>query len=132
MRRLDKKQQRICCLAAVVCYGVIAVAAQMLLRNLYLLLPADSAFPAIFAQIQSAGMYTPVIPFLAAGYLGSLLLCRIWKARFGWVVAVVLIPMILAILIACGVFFTRVNDVRFGDILLSLLEMLEKGGLDGL
>ena len=132
MRRLDQKQKWICGLAAVLCYGAIAVAAQLLLRNLYLFLPADTAFPAIFAQIQTARMYTPVIPFLLAGYLVSLLLCRVLKARFGWLAAVVLIPVILVVMVVCGVFFTKVNHIRFGDVLLSLLEMLEKGGLDGL
>lgn len=132
MRHLDKKQQGICCLAAVFCYGLIAVAAQLLLRNIYLFLPEDTAFPAIFAQIRTAGMYTPVIPFLLAGYIVSLLLCRVLKAGFGWLAAVVLLPMILVAFVSCGVFFTKVNDIRFGDILLSLLEMLEKGGLDGL
>lgn len=132
MGHVEKKRQLYCCLAAVLCYLLLAVAAQLLLRNLYRFLPSDTAFPAIFFQLRTAAMYTPVLPFVLAGYLSCLLLSRIAKGRLGWLAAMVLIPVFLVALIAGAVFFTKVNDVRFGDILLSLLEMLEKGGLDGL
>lgn len=117
--------------AALLCLST-SMLAQFLIRNLYQLLPQDSVFPAIFAQLRAATIHTPVFFFLIPAYLCCLAGVQLWHKR-AWRIPVVLGGVVLAVLFcALCAFFSTVNGVRFGDILLSLLNVLEKGGLDGL
>lgn len=106
--------------------------AQFLIRNLYQFLPQESVFPAIFAQLQAASIHTPVFFFLIPAYLCCLGGVLLWRKKL-WRIPVVLGGVVLiGLFSALCAYFSTVNGVRFGDILLSLLNVLEKGGLDGL
>ena len=108
--------------AAVLC-------AQVLLRNLSALLSFDETFSAIFAQIATADMTSPVLLMAALSVGMAMLLCHLWRKkrlRFVAVLAGVLLWLVLYLL---AVLLTRVNGVRFCDVLFSLLDVLQKGGL---
>ena len=108
----------------------LVLVAQVVLRNLYRFLTFDQQFYAIFAQIQSARMRSPVVFLLAATFLFSLLAIRLWeRSRGGRIAAVLLGIPVWVLLVAVAVYATTVNDILFGDVLLSLLDVLQKGGL---
>lgn len=94
--------------------------ARMLLRNLFLLLYFAPDFSGIFAQIQAAVLYTPVTLILFAWLLFWLLQRRKGKALsiFLWID-----------IFGVTLLLTRVNGIRFCDVLFSLLNVMEKGGL---
>lgn len=96
--------------------------AQLVLRNLSLFLYFDPEFSAIFAQIRDAALYTPVL-------LIALAVLLFWwiNKRKKWIA-------VLAVLLWLGIFFaavllTKVNGIRFCDVLFSLLDVMKKGGL---
>lgn len=100
--------------------------ARLLLRGLSFLLFFDPQFSAIFAQIAEAEMRTPLILVLLA-VLVYLLLSKLGtqNARRALAGRVLLWP----ILMGATMLLTRVNGIRFCDVLFSLLDVLQKGGL---
>lgn len=123
-----KKMLSICALtAALTAFGVLC--AQLLLRNLGPLLSFDETFSAIFAQIAGAPMVPPVVVTLLFAFGAAVLLTRLWQ-RKPWRFAAVLCGIFFGLLLfALNVLLTRVNGIRFCDVLFSLLDVLEKGGL---
>ena len=123
-----KKVISICCVsAALTVLGVLS--AQLLLRSLSLLLSFDETFSAIFAQIADAPMSPPVVLALLLSLGAASLLHRLWQRksrRFAALLCGLGFEMLLFIF---NVLLTRVNDIRFCDVLFSLLDVLEKGGL---
>lgn len=108
----------------------LVLVAQLALRNLYRFLTFDQQFFTIFAQIQSARMASPVLLLLVATFLYSLLAVRLWKRSRGGRIAAVLLGILVWVLLAVvTIYATTVNDILFGDVLLSLLDVLQKGGL---
>jgi len=104
-----------------------AVCARFLLRNLSLFLSFDSQISAIFAQISCAKMCTSVVWVLLSALAFLLLLwyCTKQKVKFAAIFFSVLLWIIAFV---SAMLFTRVNDIRFCDVLFSLLEVLTKGG----
>lgn len=116
-------------------YGTVMTAAAvlvtwLLLSNLYRFLTFDPQFHDIFAQIADAPMVPPVIPLLLLSTLYCLLGCRLAaKGRGGRVAAVLVgIPVWLLLLVG-SILLTEVHSIRFGDVLFSLLELLQSGVL---
>lgn len=100
--------------------------ARVLLRCLSFLLLFDPQFSAIFAQIAGAEMKTPLL-FMLAAVLVYLLLSKLGTRYERWALAgrIALWP----VLTAAALLLTRVNGIRFCDVLFSLLDVLRKGGL---
>ena len=108
--------------AAVLC-------AQVLLRNLSALLSFDETFGTIFAQIADAPMSPPVAVTLLLSLGAAILLHRLWQKK-PWRFAAALCGLGFGVLLfLLNVLLTRVNGIRFCDVLFSLLDVLEKGGL---
>ena len=126
---MQKKTLRsVCYLSAALTAGA-ALCAQLLLRNLSLLLSFDETFSAIFAQIATAAMDAPVLLLLVPAVGAAVLLHRLWQKRSWRVLAVLLGVIVWLLLFLLAVLLTRVNGIRFGDVLFSLLDVLQKGGL---
>ena len=109
--------------------AIAVLCAQLLLRNLGPLLSFDGIFSAIFAQIATADMTSPMLPVLVLSAATAILLHRLWqKKRMRFVTALfgVLLWLLLFLL---SILLTRVNGIRFCDVLFSLLDVLQKGGL---
>lgn len=88
----------------------------------------DPQFSAIFAQISDAHLYTPIGLMLltTAGYL---LLYRL-SMKQKWKAVSVLCGMLLWVFtILSAVLLTKVNGIRFCDVLFSLLDVMAKGVL---
>lgn len=104
------------------------ICARLLLRNLSSFLQFDPQFSAIFAQISDAHLYTPIGLMLltTAGYL---LLYRL-SMKQKWKAVSVLCGMLLWVFtILSAVLLTKVNGIRFCDVLFSLLDVMAKGVL---
>lgn len=108
--------------AAVLC-------AQVLLRNLSALLSFDETFSAIFAQIATADMTSPALLMAALSVCMAILLHRLWQKKRLRFVAVLTGALLWLLLFFLTVLLTRVNGIRFCDVLFSLLDVLQKGGL---
>lgn len=122
-----KKVLSICCVsAALTVLGTLC--AQVLLRNLGLLLSFDETFGTIFAQIADAPMWPPVAVTLLLSLGAAILLHRLWQKK-PWRFAAALCGLGFGVLLFLfNVLLTRVNGIRFCDVLFSLLDVLEKGG----
>ena len=118
--------------AAAAMGATAALAALFFLRHFGdLLAPVDAQFSAIFAQIADAVMRPPLLLLL------TLSLLYVWGAGALWCrrrrkTAVVLGLLCWIILFLLAVYMTRVNNIRFGDVITSLVGMALKGGLSGL
>lgn len=109
--------------------AVATLCAQLLLRNLSALLSFDETFSAIFAQIADAPMVPPVVLTLLLALGTAVLLEKLWHRKSRRFAAVLLGVCAGLILLAVQILLTRVNDIRFCDVLFSLLDVLQKGGL---
>ncbi len=109
-----------------------SAAAQLFLRNFYLVLSFDAEFSAIFAQIASpeAKMSAPFV----LCFLLSVLLCAalylLWhKGVWGKILTVMLGFVSFLLLCTGAILLTRVNGVMFLDVVLSLVPLLTSGVL---
>lgn len=114
-------------------FGVLLTAlalifAALLIRNISVFLQAEPQFQAIFAQIRGAELGYPVWMVIPQGII-CLLALWLWqrKKRLAGIV-MVLGGGILMLL--CALYFTRVNGILFGDVMVSLVQVLMKGGLE--
>jgi len=131
MKRLLRKKWIVALLPATVLTAFAALSAQMLLRNLSLFLSFDTMFSRIFSQLRDGNVDTSVVLLWAAAYGFSLLLVCLWgKKRRKLVLAAGMVFFLM--LTVAAMLLTSVNDVLFGDVVVSLLDVLRKGGLDGL
>ena len=103
--------------------------AMTVLRHLEELLSFDPTFSAIFAQIAHAPMTPGVWIPLPMALGATALVLRLWEKKAMRVAAVLWGVFAFVCLFAVHVLLTRVNGVVFCDVLLSLLDVLEKGGL---
>lgn len=113
---------------AVLLWALALLIAGCLIRNLYCFLDAEPQFQAIFAQIQSAKLGYPLWLLLPQAALCVLA----WRLRRGgkkWSAGWVLLGGWLLIFL-CALYFTRVNGILFGDVMVSLVQLLMKGGLE--
>lgn len=105
-------------------------AAALFVRHVHVFLASVPAFQAIFAQLRTAQLHGPFWLLLPAVGLCAWLL---WLDQNGKRLGAVLLGVgCWLLLLLCAVFFMRVNGILFGDVLVSLLQILQKGGLDGL
>lgn len=128
-QRLQNKCLRVLLMTAML--GVSAMgAAALFVRYIYVFLASEPAFCAIFSQLRTAQLRGPFWLFVPTAALCAWML-RLYQngKRLG---AVLLGIGCWMLLLLCAVFFMRVNGILFGDVLISLLEVLQKGGLDGL
>ena len=104
------------------------ICARLLLRNLSSFLQFDPQFSAIFAQISDAHLYTP-IGLMLLTTTGYLMLYRL-RMKHKWKAVSVLCGMLLWVFtILSAVLLTKVNGIRFCDVLFSLLDVMAKGVL---
>lgn len=126
---MKQKQWWQIALLAVLLVASAAICAQWLLRNLSLLLTFDPTFSAIFAQIEDAPMFSPILLGLLLAFGAAILLYRLWQKRKARVLSVFLGIFMWLVLFAANILLTRVNGIRFMDVLISLVDVLQKGGL---
>lgn len=115
-------------LAAIVAVSVVLLS-QVLLRNLFLLLSFDDQFFAIFAQIRRAPMWPPVLTVLILSSAASAMVTLLWRKRRLRFLAVIAGVFSWLLVLGTTIMLTRVNGIRFGNVLFSLLDLMEKGGL---
>jgi len=109
--------------------GTLALlCARLLLRNLGPVLSFDPQFSAIFSQIATAKMTSPVL-LLGALALGAAYGIQCLRGRKHRILAIMLGIMSFLILFVLSLLLTRVNGIRFVDVLVSLIDVLQKGGL---
>ena len=128
-QRLQNKCLRVLLMTAML--GVSAMgAAALFVRYIYVFLASEPAFCAIFSQLRTAQLRGPFWLCVPTAAL-CIWMLRLYQngKRLG---AVLLGTGCWMLLLLCAVFFMRVNGILFGDVLISLLEVLQKGGLDGL
>ncbi|MBQ8508600.1 MAG: hypothetical protein IJ493_01720 [Clostridia bacterium] len=109
---------------------LMALAATKTLRYMHLLM--DGALAEIFSQIQTAELHASFwipliltsIVIIAVGLLLSFLPKAVYHVLL-WA-ALILTPYITSLML------TKVNGVRFCDILFPLLETIKNGGLEAL
>ena len=100
----------------------------LLIRNVSVFLQAEPQFQAIFSQIRRAELGYPVWLMVPQGGI-CLLASWLWQRKKQLAgIAVLLGGGILMLL--CALYFTRVNGILFGDVMVSLVQVLMKGGLD--
>ena len=110
----------------------VALAAQLLLRNLWAFLESEPQMQAIFAQISDANMTSPIWLLLILSFAYLFFVLHVCKRRLSRVLAGLLGVLVLLILLCICLLLTRVNGIRFCDILVSLFNAAQKGWLDGL
>ena len=123
---MDRKRLRSICLWAIALGGAWALFARLLLQNLYRFLAFDPTFHDIFAQLRGAQIRLPMALLTLAAVGLAWLLERIRRRKGLRVLLAILLWLLMAV---AALLLTRVNGIRFGDVLFSLLDVLAKGGL---
>lgn len=112
----------------VVLWLVAAFAAALLICNISAFLSAEPQFQAIFAQLRHGHLGLPWWLLIPQGGL-SLLILRLRRAGKPLAAVCAGVPLWLVLLL-CTLYCTRVNGILFGDVMVSLVQVLGKGGLD--
>ncbi len=105
----------------------VSMTARLLLRNLSLFLAADEQFAAIFSQLRTADIGTPILLLYALSLAYCFPAAKL-KRRF----AVVIGLLVFMILLLLALYASSVNGILFGDVLLSLIDVIGKGGFEGM
>lgn len=129
VKKLLNKHWHAALLLAAVMGVTSMLTARLLIRHLYIFLSAEPQFAAIFAQLRTAKMGIPLWllgPAYAVAY-PAVKLRRVCAPA-----AAILCVVFWVVLLVAALYVTSVNGILFGDVLLSLIEVLEKGGFDGL
>ncbi|MBE6974322.1 MAG: hypothetical protein E7436_02385 [Ruminococcaceae bacterium] len=123
---MDRKGLRRICVWAVVFGALWVLCARLLLQNLYRFLEFDPTFYGIFQQLRGAEIRPPMVLLTLGALSLAWILGRLKERKFLriFIVAPLWLAAALAVLL-----LTRVNGIRFGDVLFSLLDVLGKGGL---
>lgn len=104
------------------------ICASLLLRNLSFFLQFDPQFSAIFAQISDAQLQIPVLLILLMAIVFCLLY-RLGMQQKKKIVAIICGVLLWIVTLALVLLLTKVNGIRFCDVLFSLLDVMAKGGL---
>ena len=126
---MEKWLQKKCIAAAIPAFLLGAggaVAAQLLMRNLWAFLSFDPQFQQIFAQLATARIRAPGFLLALIAYPFVYLLLRFCRDRRVMAGLGILLWLILSVI---GALVSKVNDVLFLDVLCSLLDVLARGGL---
>lgn len=126
---MRKKELHTGILLAAIAAASVVLFSQVLLRNLYLLLSSNDQFFAIFAQIRRAPMWPPLLAVLILSSAVSAMVTLLWRKRRLRFLAVIAGVFSWLLVLGTTIMLTRVNGIRFGDVLFSLLDLMEKGGL---
>lgn len=130
MRKLLKKDWFAAGALTAAVETVVMTAACLLIVNLSSFLSGEPQLARIFAQLRSARLMPPLWQLLPA-YGALLPAVKLWRGKHRlWSVLISIATV--ALLLLGAVYCTRVNDILFGDVLVSLLETMQKGGLEGL
>ena len=128
MSRAEKRALLASVLRTLITGTCAMIAAGVLIRHLSVFLSGAPQFRAIFEQLGSARIGPPVWSLLPAWGL-DLLIIRLRRCK----------PLVVLLWVLWGLGFlvaviccTAVNGILFGDVLVSLLEVMSKGGFDGL
>lgn len=123
---MERKGLRSMCLWAVA-FGVLwTLCARLLLQNLYRFLEFDPTFYGIFQQLRGAQIRPPMV-LLTLGALG--LAWTLGRLKERKVLRILIVALLWLVMALAVLLLTRVNGIRFGDVLFSLLDVLGKGGL---
>lgn len=126
MRELLQKKWFVAMIPSLLLAISAVVTAQLLLRNLSLFLTFDPQFSAIFAQIQDARMKTSLWLLVIPSFLYCFAMVRFCRSKVIMAVGSVLFWLVLT---AAALLLTMVNGVLFWDVLVSLLGLIQKGGI---
>lgn len=110
----------------------LILAAQLLLRNIAAFLSSEPQLQAIFAQIRTAQMSSPVLLTGLLSFLYWFAVCKFCKKNVSRVFAILGGLLLWLLLWIVSVALTRVNGILFWDVLTSLLDAAQKGWLDGI
>ncbi len=132
MRRFFSKNWIAALVSASVMTLTAAVMARLLLRHISLFLSFDHQFRAIFAQIHDGVLNSPVVLMMAIAFPAAWGLRKLGKCKHWRIPAGILWVLLWLLLLISALLLTRVNGIRFADVLVSLLDVLQKGGFDGL
>lgn len=122
----ERKRLWALCIRAAALAGAGALCACLLLQNLYRFLTFDPTFYDIFAQIRNAVIRPPIVVLTLAAVGISCLVDRMRSRKILRIFVCILLWLLLAL---AAVLLTRVNGIRFADVLFSLLDVIRKGGL---
>lgn len=131
MKQLQKNPCFAALLPAVAIALLAGLAGQLLPRHLSLFLSFDPQFAAIFSQLRQGKMVSDFVVLGLLAYLLSLLMTLL-RRKLGRLLPAALAVVCFPLLCLLSALTTRVNGVLFWDIVVSLLDVLEKGGLEGL
>lgn len=124
---MGKKRWIAAVLSAVALCALALLTAGLLICNLFRFLGGAPQFQTIFAQIRNARIGPPIwliLPQFGLCFAAQKLWQNGKKGLSGCVMAAGWLLMLL-----CALYFTRVNGILFGDVVLSLIQVLGKGGL---
>ena len=118
-------------LAAILMTLAVCALSAVLIRSVdsFLLAAGQTEFAEIFAQLEDADLDAHgAIPFLLALLLLAVIALLIRKIG-GWaaIPAILLGALLFVLALAASVWFTDVNGIRFGTVVLSLLDLIEAG-----
>ena len=115
--------------AAAVLTLALSMTARLLLRNLalFLYLAAEEQFAAIFSQLRTADIRMPILLLYAL----SLAYCFPAAKLKRWSAILIGLPVLL-IMLTFALYASSVNGILFGDVLLSLADVIGKGGFEGM
>ena len=129
MRRFLSKK----CIAVLATATAMALtadlAARSLLRHISVFLSFDTQFSDIFAQIHDARMQSPWILTVAIATVFIWALQKFNQSKKRPFLTAVFSFLLWLALVIIAVMLTRVNSIRFWDVVVSLLDILQKGGL---
>lgn len=132
MRRFLRENWIAALVSASVMVLTAAVTARLLLRHISLFLCFDEQFSAIFAQICGGALKSPVLVLMAIAFPAACGLRKMGQCKRWQILTGILWMLLWLLLLVSALLLTRVNGIRFGDVLVSLLDILQKGGFDGL
>ena len=130
MSKLLRKDWFAAAALAMIMGGISVIAAQLLIRHLSLFLAGEPQFCRIFQQLLDARLGIPLWLLLPAFGISWTTVKLIRGKRRFWAGCLMIFGGLLLLL--CALYCTPVNGILFGDVMASLLDVLGKGGLDGL
>ncbi len=113
-------------------YSVLAsITTQLILRNIYMFLAFDEHFFKIFKQLSTANMHTPVLLITLISYIFAWVFFAIRKRESirAKIFSIAIIILSLPLTLTISLYFTKVNDILFSDVVRSLIPLLESGVL---
>lgn len=102
--------------------------ARLFLRNLSFFLQFDPQFSSIFAQIKDAEFQIPILTFLLLTVFVGVLLRLERKQKYNRFVSILCYILLWLFAFISATLLTHVNGICFCDVLISLLDVIKKGG----